>query len=269
MGLDVHLYHYDNHRSTLKLEKEYTERSDKNWESLGKDYNDMTSDDKKAIQAKNVAVAEALGLDGDGCDSKRKTSIEENSKLYPDHMFKIGYFRSSYNEGGINSILRNITGKDLYYIFEPKEENYEVTVDWESALERAKKAVFELRKHVKTNGAFRVIEIYDYFGNKTESPKNSKEALELLYKENSQKAAFGSYSNSNGHFFLKEPLEVVGIIGGQKAGFDGQPRSCTYVIYRDSDGFDWYEKALEIVVETIEYVLAQPDPEKYLLHWSA
>jgi hypothetical protein len=30
----------------------------------------------------------------------------------------------------------------------------------------------------------------------------------------------------------------------------------------------WYQQALEVVVETCEWVLGQPDPSKYLLHWS-
>jgi len=41
-----------------------------------------------------------------------------------------------------------------------------------------------------------------------------------------------------------------------------------YIVHKDS-GLGWYVEALEIVVETIEYVLNQPDPETYYLVWSS
>jgi hypothetical protein len=40
-------------------------------------------------------------------------------------------------------------------------------------------------------------------------------------------------------------------------------------VYEDpDDNTQWYEQALEIVIETCEYVLAQPHPETYVTHWS-
>ncbi len=40
-----------------------------------------------------------------------------------------------------------------------------------------------------------------------------------------------------------------------------------FVVY-EVDDLDWYLQALDIVVETCDYVLAQPDINKYVLHWS-
>jgi hypothetical protein len=49
-------------------------------------------------------------------------NIQQNSKKYPTHYFKVGYFRSSYNEWGLNRVLTKTIGKDLYYIFEPPDK---------------------------------------------------------------------------------------------------------------------------------------------------
>ncbi len=38
--------------------------------------------------------------------------------------------------------------------------------------------------------------------------------------------------------------------------------------YRQREATDWYLQALEIVKETIEYVLAQPDRDRFYLRWS-
>ena len=40
------------------------------------------------------------------------------------------------------------------------------------------------------------------------------------------------------------------------------------IVYDSPSQLDWYVKALEIVVETCDYVLAKSDPECYFLHWS-
>ena len=37
-----------------------------------------------------------------------------DSVKYPLHLFKIGYFRSSYNTNGYNSVVSDLIGKSLY-----------------------------------------------------------------------------------------------------------------------------------------------------------
>ena len=70
-----------------------------------------------------------------------------------------------------------------------------------------------------------------------------------------------AYSNRYGLFFPK-PAQIVGVIPGSKYG-----SRVAYVIL-DGDPTPWYLQALEIVLETIDYVLAQPDRDTYYLHWS-
>ena len=67
-----------------------------------------------------------------------------------------------------------------------------------------------------------------------------------------------------GHFFRNEPMRVRAAIPGVHFG-----RPCVWAVYEDSDeNMRWYEQALEIVIETCDYVLAQGDAQKFWLHWS-
>jgi len=67
--------------------------------------------------------------------SEEQTEID--SEKYPDHMFKIGYMRSSYNSGGFNSVVKKIVGHDLYWLFGVEDvQEYVVRPDWKTALIR-------------------------------------------------------------------------------------------------------------------------------------
>jgi len=71
--------------------------------------------------------------------------IEIDSEKYPEHMFKIGYMRSSYNSGGFNSVVREIVGHDLYWLFAVKDVNeYIVRPDWKVAATRCQMLIDQL-----------------------------------------------------------------------------------------------------------------------------
>jgi len=123
----------------------------------------------------------------------------------------------------------------------------------------------------------------------SEMPGSEAEAMKIVAREVANTSPFGDegYSNRAGHFFLKEGIEAVAFIPGIQRIFREQP--CMYVVTRKKKEHvvgnrkitevvdkldrgvdrDWYLKALEIVQETIEYVLKQPDPQNYYLHWSS
>ena len=104
---------------------------------------------------------------------------------------------------------------------------------------------------------------------------DEQSALQVFLTERDRQGAtprrgdFESYSNLNGHFFFgADPLRVRGVVTGTERGLlGGVGQPCTYVVYED-DHLDWYTHALEITAEMCEWVLAQSDPEKYVLHWS-
>lgn len=260
MGLDVYLYRYENKEVTDRKESEFETASNQNWEAVG-DYKTLTDAQKNEVREKNLAVSTSLGLDEWGSDETEKKKIEINSAIDPEHYFKIGYFRSSYNGSGINRVLSNLGVPDLYEIFEPNDE-YCFQPNWKEVIQRANAAI-ELLSQKGNYKCFSVDE--NVFGNNT-PPQSEKEALEILQKEIADnKSTFeGGYENGKGSFYLNEPLEVVALIPGINNIL--RPRNCTYVIIKGD--IDWYITALKIVRETCEYVLAQNDPQKYWLHWS-
>ena len=183
--------------------------------------------------------------------------IEFPSAKYPDHFFKIGYFRSSYSEGGINAFLRRRGIPDLYYIFDVDSEQYYVRPDWLGAKLRVK----EVKKLLEEQ-----LEGFPYdvtVVSPSSAVSSEREALQFFKEEIEKNSSFSRYSNKRGFFSFREPLEVVGVMMGVRWGMN-----CAYLIYKQhADPF--YLQALEIVEETINFVLSTETPEKYLLGWSA
>src|SRR5882724_7093236 len=91
VGLDVYLRKYDDFADTQKREKAYEKRT----EPLYADGNGLTDEQRKA---KREAIAAELQLDEWGTDKALVHEVSSNSAKYPEHYFKIGYFRSSYND---------------------------------------------------------------------------------------------------------------------------------------------------------------------------
>ena len=259
MGLDIYLYKYENFQETKRKEDEYENYSNKYWSDLG-EYDTLTQEQKDAAREHLKQYSNALGLDDWGSDNEGKHSVEFNCEKYPEHYFKIGYFRSSYNDSGIQRILTNLglpTLKDVFgydgeYVFQP---------NWEKSLS----FVRQLKQCFSEKDGYRVQKIS---GNMFSAPeiKSEQEALSAFLKEkNGQDNIDYNYSNKLGTFNFVEPDKVIAYIPGTYKLL-GPERECVYVIY-ESDN-KWYEQALEIVEETIEFVLKQEDKEKYYLHWS-
>lgn len=256
MGLDIYLKHCDNIASKILAEQEF--------EKLGLNWDEYKSDEFQAAIKK-------FGLNEDG-EYPSKT-IEIDSEKYPEHLFKIGYFRSSYNGSGFDSVVGNAIGKDLYYIFEVSDDtNNRPLIDWEKALERCNEVMVEWVRHVENSHNFDVMEIpgnyftsFDTSG--IDSPKASLNAFLGEFKK--EKRAFGDYGNNLGDFYFEHPVKIYAFIYGTRAFMD-RPVPIVYGIFKNIDEhFDFYTQALEITKETIEYVLSQPDSQNYYFRWSA
>lgn len=270
MGLDVYLYHYTKPADLVEAENERVEAEALAAWSAAKgerDYSQLTDADRDECLAAQSAVYERNGwVKGKYSHSNPAARcIEQPSAKHPDHMFKVGYFRSSYNEGGIERVLANNGVPGLYAIFGVGDDDYRVTPNWTEALRRARVALAEFQAK---NDGLSVQEVRSgVISRHGGGPQSAADALISARIELSKEdKPFGgnAYSNARGDFFPGEPQQVVAIIQG-KPGFLG---TGVYLITK-GDGLDWYEQALEIVVETCEYVLAQPDPQNYVLHWSA
>jgi hypothetical protein len=92
--------------------------------------------------------------------------VEIDHPDYPDHYFKIGYFRSSYNESGINRILKNMDLPTLNEVFNISDVEYYFQPDWQKALENVESLIVEFQK----KGAYRVRAVYpENFGNEVDN----------------------------------------------------------------------------------------------------
>jgi hypothetical protein len=275
MGLDVYLYKIEDIKEKKLLEAKYEEQSTLAWDFGGAEYDDLTEEQKDIARGLCEDVAEQLGLDKYGEYAKQE-KIEIDHRGYPEHMFKIGYFRSSYNDGGINAILRNAGLKTLSWIFQQNEE-YEFCPDWEVARERASQLREQLAVYINENGALGCMKITHNelvgFVNNEHIDSEAKAMEVYLAKMRGRKAddlPFESegFSCREGEFFDGKPLRVKGIItGANNRFFVDQKLPAHYVIY-ELDSLDWYLQALEIVHDTCIHVLEQDDQHKYYLHWS-
>jgi hypothetical protein len=334
MGLDVYLYHKlpDFDEWDVK-ENQYHEFTDIVWDEEvakvfpGKKANDVKYDAipeevKDAVHARNEVLAKELGLEEGGNVPKghKEIEIEKKSRRHPKHYFKIGYFRSSYNDSGTNHVLSAITGKDLYWIFTPPEEDsYRFTPDWQAVLARAIEARDALATAIKTE-PWQVMTVSvgmnllikasrqrdgnaetDEFSN---AVRDEASAINVLRAELAQRAKYkkerdakkhegqpepekkhlplklrwkrfawqathrnyfedSAYSNAKGEFFPKGfSNKIRAILTGVHYG-----EPAVYIVY-DDDKLKWYLHALDIVVETIKWVLKTKHSEEYQLHWS-
>jgi len=258
MGLDIYLKRYENFEATRAAEAKYEEESNKIWEEGGVKYDDMTEEEKESRRSRVNANAEALGLNKWGTDEINVESIEEPHPDYPDHYFKIGYFRSSYNNSGIERILGNMGVPTLHEIFSVDSEEYYIQPDWVKSLANVNSAIEKL----KAEPAYRVRAVGP---NIFSEPKvNSDQDAMEIFKERLKKGDNYNYSCSDGEFMIAEPEKIVGLIPGYTHVLRKSP--CVYVV-TESDN-TWYVEALEIVKATIEYVLSKENINQYYLHWS-
>lgn len=265
MGLDIYLSYYRDYNQSKANEKKFDELSDDIWaEVKEQEGEELCEKTKNRVCDYLNKEAEKLGLGEYGEDITYKDRIEQDSKLYPKHGFKIGYFRSSYNGSGINNLLRDLGIPDLYDIFSHDDDEYEFVPNWANALNVVQEAIEMLQE----DEGYRIETISANMFSPDDVAKNPLAAMELFKKQLNQKHSkdFSSYSNKDGHFYMdKKGLKVHALMPG-KDHFD---RPCTYVVFQPKDANKYYIQALEIVKETIEYVLAQENPQGYYLSWSA
>jgi len=273
MGLDINLNWYNNFSEAKKLEAKYEIKSKLIWEGNDEDgkYELLSKEQKDAYKEKEGEAAKSLGLDerGSFSNSEEYKRIEKTHEKYPDHYFKIGYFRSSYNEGGIERILKNLGLNTMAWAFQREdEEEYEFIPDWELALKR----ITEIKGKLEIMDPIRCYSVGENIFGEPPKIKSESDAIKAFLEEKDrmleglQKSSHEpyNYSNSVGEFRMAQPESILAMIPGQKKILG--VTSCVYMIV-ESDN-QWYIEALEIVQDTIKFVLSQKDKEKYSLSWS-
>jgi len=149
----------------------------------------------------------------------------------------------------------------------------------------------DFRKVITEQPNFDVIRVdIPLFGDPAEWPSNEKEVRDVFMKQvtdrqEKQKLALGeaapdnignSYRSESGTFFMAEFPQLLGVVVGKvkslAAALRGEKSEepCFYVVVRYANGYnyDWHLQALEIVLETCDYVLNSGEPEKFALSWS-
>lgn len=197
------------------------------------------------------------------------TDTDLPSERHPDHLFRIGYWRSSYNEAGFNHVVGDRIGLTLWDFGGPEDPdvNYLTTPDWEGIIEDAAQAKRDLQDWALT---------HPNIGVTTESPLNmfeevhpeltQAEAMEVYSKvvADRKDGDFPSFSNKDGSFFLNG-LKVLACIRGT----DVFNKPAIHMVFEQPEDYlDFYLAALDIIGETAEWVLNQPNPEAYQLGWS-
>lgn len=274
MGLDIYLRYCENWDEHKRKQELYEEKSNEFWGVIkDRKYEEIPKPELEEIRKKCEDYAIGLGLNPSG-DDHLVTDIEDPSKKYPNHYFKVGYFRSSYNDSGINTVLRNFLGEnsDLYYIFNVgKEHEYMILPDWGLALFRVKQIKKKFKNKLKETGGIYCFSLLSASTVPNHVPVSSKkEAIEKFLSLKPKKPdPFGdSFSNIDGFFSLTKPIEVYAIIQG-KSQYDVFGEQEVYIVAKDKTYLKFYKQALEIIEETILYVLSEPDKQNYRLAWSS
>jgi hypothetical protein len=155
---------------------------------------------------------------------------------------------------------------DLYQLFNA-ENGEDATPDWDESLANVKEAIAQLKEYSNSPEAkYSVFDMSTYQIREDSWCEDNNDALNRFMKQiesHKDDTFFGDngYSNALGEFFPKG-MNVYAILRGKRFN------SNSIYVVTDSAGLDWYLNALEIVQETIEFVLAQPDPQNYYLVWS-
>jgi hypothetical protein len=283
MGLDVYFCKYENREPLLKAKEEYDRQEKRRHASVERAANrgqpkgkrmkfwELPAAKRKPAQEELQELAKSLGLDQYGDVPYER--VEINSRHHPRHLFKIGYFRSSYNGCGFNNVVRDLTGKTLDWVFFGDKESpdeYEFQPDWDAARARARKARDELQAFSERYGTIGVTK--EFVSN--QGAKSHAEAIQAFIRNKGKKMPAAlkedDFSCSDGTFILgKHPLKVRALIPGtSSAGLF----ACVYVIYeRHKKWLDWYLHAMDIVVETLEYFSGLPrgERDKIWVHWSS
>lgn len=195
--------------------------------------------------------------------------IELPSTIHSDHpLFRIGYFRSSYNPAGINHVAMDYGLPGLYEIFSPPDDDrWGFTPDWRVAKAKCDQVLTAWRRAAERIGNLSVMKMDRFCGHPilaTTGFENGTDAAEFTSEamRKSTPDSFSQYESSKGYFFPKDPPIVRAAVQTR----DWRGRNVPALIVEHENPFEFYIQALEIVMETIDYAL---DVEgTFYLAWS-
>ena len=231
----------------------------------------------------DVYLSKAPGPDfnWDAEDAYDQTQTIEKESQFPEHYWKIGYWRSSYNDAGFNSVVRRWQGcMDLYDIVfgsDTRDDGlWEIPIGgWTEGRKRALAALEKFRAK-REDGQLALQAFfaeYDASNELVNAPQHAINRALKQFREHAGRADnggpldFSSWSSNKGTYFSKG-ITVNAVIPG------------THKSYRDMVGvwivtgvdpkeLDHYEECYQIVIATMDEVINSGEPERYRLSWSA
>lgn len=295
MGLDVYLYELKEGVTPEEFAAARKRREDAEEAFYSRDdYKSLTDEQKDEIRT-------ALPPDPEGEFNFKTNLIQPREGLlarqielphpkYPEHLFKIGYWRSSYNSGGINHVLEDLGLPTLYWVAAGEDgesdlQEYCCFLDWPQVLVRATelRQRYEVRK-AETGNAFVVEEKLNPFRSPEHQdvPRSASQAMDIYIKERKRSAEFrskfpdpehsGDYSNISGTFFMSGTTRLLALIPGTRTPIlrtEPPAPECLYAIVQSTDPVDnFYGEALEIVEATARHCVESGHPERFYVHWS-
>lgn len=201
-------------------------------------------------------------------------SIGDDSVAFPTHPFNLGFFSCATNESGFDRVLKMRTGKGMKYIFTWEEDQIPQKIfkpDWDEVVHRCENVSVELEEAKRTEGWFSFRSIHTLL-----EPVDAqdcgivgdKEAFHsFLSKQRMIKDTMSWVSFSDGMVFVQNRPKIAGVI----KGFDPEMGNYTPTVYlvleASEENSAYYFEGLEIIKETAKYILSQPNPSIYEVHW--
>ena len=257
MPLKIQLRRFRDYDDSRKRGETFRKRSEEVWGFGGRPYEEVTEVEKMLAEEQSRATAEELGLGEYGQEWDEE--VRYDSTRHPDHAFKLGRFASDYGPQGVNATLRDMGVGDLGHIFgvEGKPQEYHVLPDWDASLDRARQILREVEE--ASSSEYRTV-----FSSSREGKCTSeRQALDMVRRE-ALRRKDPSHTRDEGYLW-EDGLEVVGAI----QGVNGDGAEGLYLVAKQNGGeAARIKEGLEVVVETIEWVLSQAHPEQYRLAWS-
>ena len=278
--LQINMLQSGDMHKAIALEKEWDKYHSEVFDSLKTDPDKKLTEEQSAqLRSKTSAHGKKLGLSKKGENYKNISYIEKDSVLHPDHGFKIGTIVDGADDLGISTILGNLGLMSIHTIFNKFNDliTWDTTEyiqpDWHSALDSVNdtlSAFKNLDRVGKTQMVSTVALPLDVYFNDSmfkkypvTSPMDALSVYHEQRKHASVKNINKNFVNSFGWFYLHKALSIRAAIAGTNT-INNKAFPCTYLVYNTN--MEWYVNGLEIVKETIEHVLSQPE-DKINQYW--
>ena len=212
--------------------------------------------------AMQTCRAMACDLGMDNLDFGRK--LVKKSIIAPDHPFKTGLFFDDQGDEGFSNVMQKIGLRSMDEIFgrSSEEEKLQFYIpDWERALLRCTEEKIRLTMMCRNKERILDYRVVSMSLNIDESHPDASVAIlsdyvkDYLSEVDTGQPIINEISLYGGEY-------IDGVVAKKEGNF-----LVMYLIIRTPEFYTWYIGALEVIRETIEFVLKQAKKEECYLLW--